>query len=104
MPRVVVGQCALTDGSYHKCSRDLQRGEVKRVMPRGPVFVGYYISCAGCAFVGVYLHDDCGFAETERKTTRDLPMIIRIERPPECRKCKAKIMVEDGQLLAVREG
>lgn len=99
----VEGRKALSTESYHKCSRLLQRGELKRCMPRGPVFVGYYICCAGCGFTGVYLHDDCVFEETERKGPRDLPMIIRIGKPPPCRKCAARIVVQDGELLAVRE-
>jgi hypothetical protein len=56
----VAARAELTVASYQKCSRLLAKGEVKRVMQRGPL-VGYFLACPACGFSASYLEDDAGF-------------------------------------------
>lgn len=88
----------LTAASYQKCSRTLARGEVKRVMQRGPL-VGYYIGCPACGFVGCHLDDECGFVEATGIGGR--PMVVAIQRPPRCYRCQRVLVVESDRLLAI---
>ncbi len=86
-----------------KCARKLARGEVKRVMGRGPL-VGYYIACPACGFSAAYLEDtlppghSCRFVETGA----DAPFtLVGITNPPPCYSCHRILRVVDGQLQAV---
>ena len=89
---------ALTHAPFRKCPRDLARGEVKRVMQRGPL-VGYYVGCPACGFVASYLHDACGFLE-ERSAPTTVLTLVGVERPPACLKCGLRLRVEGGEVVA----
>jgi hypothetical protein len=94
----VTGRAPLTTAAYQKCSRLLVRGEVKRVMQRGPL-VGYFIACPGCGFSASYLDDACGYVEEPAPRFTWPRKLIGIERPPMCFRCKGFICVEGGVLV-----
>lgn len=86
----------LTLASYQTCSRKLVRGQVKRVLQRGPL-IGYFIACPACGFVASYLHDECDFAEAK---VGGREILTRIQRNPRCYSCRRVLDVESGRLLA----
>ncbi len=92
----VAARVELTHASYQKCSRTLERGEVKRVMQRGPL-VGYFLACPACGFSASYLHDAVGYVEDPPTGTMlragERHWLVGIERPPACYKCRLLLRV-----------
>lgn len=101
----VVARAPLTFAAYQKCSRLLVKGEVKRVMQRGPL-VGYFLACPACGFSASYIEDQCGFVEDPPKTVMmrvgdPQRQLISITNPPRCYKCHRHLRVVDHHLEAV---
>lgn len=95
----VRGTAPLTIAAYQKCSRLLAKGEVKRVMQRGPL-VGYFIACPACGFSASYLDDACGYIEQHLSPKERIPhRLVGITKPPMCFKCHGYLCVEGGQLV-----
>ena len=94
----------LTAASYQKCVRKLQRGEVKRVMQRGPL-MGYFLSCPGCNGVATYLDKEMDYVEEPPKTVplkfQQRRALIATNKPHRCYFCKRWIYVRDGVMHAV---
>lgn len=104
----VIARSPLTIASYQKCLSLLGRGQVKRVLQRGPL-VGYYLACPSCNGAFSYLHDKCSFVEAEPYVGTSWPRrLVGIERPPRCYHCCAILTVESGvdgfELVARRAG
>jgi hypothetical protein len=101
----VAARVELTVASYQKCSRLLDKGEVKRCMQRGPL-VGYYLACPACGFSGVYLDEECDFSEQPPKTEvihdpAKRRKLVGIGRSPSCFRCKRLLRIEEGFLEAL---
>lgn len=95
-PGEVVARCPLTVASYQKCLATLDRGQVKRVIQRGPL-VGYYLCCPSCGWASAYLHEKCGFAEAEPYVGTSWPRrLVGITNPPTCHKCRSVLSIESG--------
>lgn len=99
LARRVTGRAKLGYPITH-CSRTLKRGEIKRVMPRGPLFIGYYIACPGCGFIAVYLHDEAAFVEEDASREGRGPFQLLGIGSARCVGCKAALGVEDGDLVS----
>lgn len=95
----VAGRSPLTVAAYQKCTRLLVKGEVKRVMQRGPL-VGYFIACPACGFSASYLHDEVTYVEELAPAGTWPHKLVGIEKPPVCFKCHAYLCVEGGVLVA----
>lgn len=95
---MLVARAELTHADYLKCNREIARGQVKRVIMRGPL-VGYYFGCPACGFIASYLHDDCGFHEMPEGKLAFPKTLVRIDNPPTCYSCQRflTINVEDGK-------
>lgn len=92
----VIARSALTIASYQTCLSKLGKGQVKRVLQRGPL-VGYYLACPSCNGAFAYLHDKCGFVEAEPYVGTSWPRrLVGVERPPTCYHCKATLSIESG--------
>lgn len=91
----------LTAASAQTCSRKLVRGQVKRVMQRGPL-IGYFLCCPACGFSASYLHESeafeggVGFVEEPADPLLFPKTIVRFERPPRCMSCQRLLVVEGG--------
>lgn len=85
----VVARAPLTAASYQKCLATLERGQVKRVLQRGPL-VGYYLTCPVCSSAFAYLHDKHKFSET----APPVRMLTGVERSPKCFKCGSMLSIE----------
>jgi hypothetical protein len=88
-----------------KCSRKLEPGEVKRVTPRGPVFVGYYVGCPACGFVAAHLDGEAvSFSETRAESPQAPFVLVGMEGVRCVRKeCGCRLVVDGGDLLAIRD-
>lgn len=96
----VVASAPLTAAAYHKCTRELAKGEVKRCVQRGPL-IGYFMACPACGFSAAYLHDDVDYEEDPPSVEPKYPKrITAINKPPACFMCKRKLVVANGQLEA----
>lgn len=104
----VAARAELVLASYAKCSRTLERGEVKRVMQRGPL-IGYFLCCPSCGFAASYLDEDsgsikgCDFIELPPKTEPLLDLkksreLIFITHLPICFRCHRILRVLNGFL------
>jgi uncharacterized protein YbaR (Trm112 family) len=93
---VVIARSPLTAASYQKCLTLLQRGQVKRVLQRGPL-VGYYLACPSCNGAFSYLHEKHGFVETDPLDGAAWPrQLVGVERPLCCYHCRSILTIERG--------
>ena len=107
----VVASYPLTFASYKKCSRFLQRGEVKRNPQRGAMLIGYVMGCPACGFSAWVNHDDCGtqkgagFVEDPPTNVQVgiavMRKIVAMKVSQVCVRCRRTIRVFEGQLQAV---
>lgn len=96
----LVAQSPLTFASFQKCSRELVRGELKRVVQRGPL-VGYFMACPACGFSASYLESECGFIEEPVIVEgKSYMRAVGVTRPPPCFKCRCKLTITDGNFEA----
>lgn len=93
-----VARVPLTFASFQKCSRELERGEVKRCMQRGPLpLVGYFLACPACGYSASYLDCEVGFVEEPVEIDGlAYKRVVMIERPPACFSCKRLLVIADG--------
>lgn len=94
----ITGTAPLTLAAYQKCTRLLEKGEIKRVSQRGPL-VGYFIACPACGFSASYIHDQCGFVEEVVPQFTWPRKLLGITTPPTCFKCHGYICIEGGALV-----
>ncbi len=80
-----------------QCPRKMRPGEVKRVPLRGGL-VGYHVACPSCGFVASYLREEALFKEV---VDADGVVLVGIERPPPCLRCRQRIGCVDGELRSV---
>lgn len=78
------------------CPRKLLPGEAKRVPATAPL-VGLFIACPACRFVASYLKEEGGLVEEPGNAG---PELFAIERPPPCLRCRRRITLVDGVLVA----
>lgn len=92
----VIARSTLTIASYQTCLAKLERGQIKRVLQRGPL-VGYYLACPACNFAGSYLDEKVGFLEAEPYVGTKWPRrLVGIKNPPKCYHCRAWLSIESG--------
>lgn len=93
-------QIPITFASYQRCSRTLVKGELKRVMQRGPL-VGYYIACPACGFAQSYLDDEVHYVEQPVEIDGLVYMHATGMRDPGvCLSCNRRIVIADGFVSA----
>lgn len=103
---IAFAKARIRERPCNTCARTLKKGDVKRVMQRGP-FVGYFLCCPGCQFTASYLDDACQFVEDPPHPEPlppgvELRRLVGITNPPACFKCRRLIRVgKDGALEAV---
>lgn len=98
----LVAQARLTFASFQKCTRELAKGELKRVVQRGPL-IGYFMACPACGFSASYLDSECGFIE--RAVEVDGVQYMRavgVQRPPVCFHCRRLITI-NGDMFEAHE-